>query len=154
MTQIAIIIGSPTHQSRLYGLTEYVQEKLKRHGFQISIVSAADLPAEDLLRANFASPAIQQALAVINQADGVIIASPVYKAAYSGVLKTMLDLIPEKGLKRKIIFPLFIAGTISHLLAVDYALKPVIAALGGTHIAAGVFAVDQWITRTEEVGTN
>ena len=31
----------------------------------------------------------------------------------------------------------------------DYALKPVISALGGTHILSGVFAVDQWITRLE-----
>ncbi len=45
--------------------------------------------------------------------------------------------------------PLFIGGTIAHLLAVDYALKPVISALGGTHILSGVFAVDQWITRLE-----
>lgn len=38
------------------------------------------------------------------------------------------------------------------MLAVDYALKPVVASLGGTHILGGVFAVDQWVSRLENGG--
>ena len=50
------------------------------------------------------------------------------------------------------VLPLFIGGTIAHLLAIDYALKPVVNALGGTNILGGVFAVDQWVSRTEHGG--
>ncbi|OBA01616.1 hypothetical protein A9P44_06855 [Paenibacillus polymyxa] len=43
--------------------------------------------------------------------------------------------------------PLFIGGTLAHLLVIDYALKPVLSALGGRHILGGVYAVDQWVER-------
>lgn len=149
MSKIVIIAGSPTLGSRLFGLTDYVQEKLKEAGHSISWFSAAELPAEDLLLANFNSEVVKELNAAVEAADAVIIASPVYKASYSGALKTILDLIPQKGLQGKVVLPLFIGGTIAHLLAVDYALKPVVAALGGTHILSGVFAVDQWVSRLE-----
>ncbi|MNO19003.1 FMN reductase (NADPH) [compost metagenome] len=152
MSRVIIIAGSPTPGSRLFGLTDYVRERLIQTGSAIDRISAAELPAEDLLRANFGSPAIKAALAAVESADAVVIASPVYKAAYSGALKTILDLIPQKGLQGKVVLPLFIGGTIAHLLAVDYALKPVVAALGGTHILSGVFAVDQWVSRLENAG--
>ncbi|WP_339820187.1 NADPH-dependent FMN reductase [Paenibacillus sp. FSL R7-0216] len=152
MSGVTIIAGSPNPGSRLFGLTDYVQERLIQTGSAIDWISAAELPAEDLLRANFGSPAIKAALAAVESADAVVIASPVYKAAYSGALKTILDLIPQKGLQGKVVLPLFIGGTIAHFLAVDYALKPVVAALGGTHILSGVFAVDQWVSRLENAG--
>ncbi|MNI70021.1 FMN reductase (NADPH) [compost metagenome] len=45
--------------------------------------------------------------------------------------------------------PLVIGGSIAHLLAIDYALKPVLTALGGRHILGGVYAVDQGIERLD-----
>ena len=86
MSKIVLIAGSPTNGSRLFGLTQYATDHLALSGFDVDLISAAELPAEDLLHANFNSPAIQQALATIAQADAVIIASPVYKASYSGAL--------------------------------------------------------------------
>ncbi|WP_152395032.1 NADPH-dependent FMN reductase [Paenibacillus guangzhouensis] len=152
MSSVVLIAGNPTQGSRLFGLTQYATDHLALSGYDVEVVSAAELPAEDLLRANFNSPAIQQALATIARADAVILASPVYKASYSGALKTILDLIPQKGFQGKVVLPLFIGGSIAHLLAIDYALKPVVAALGGTNILSGVYAVDQWVSRTEHGG--
>ena len=48
--------------------------------------------------------------------------------------------------------PLFIGGTIAHLLAVDYSLKPVLTALGARHILGGVYAVDQAVDRLPDGG--
>ncbi|MDZ4910710.1 FMN reductase (NADPH), partial [Clostridium perfringens] len=53
MTKIAFIAGSPTQGSRLFGLTHYVEDRLIIAGYEIDFISAADLPAEDLLRADF-----------------------------------------------------------------------------------------------------
>lgn len=152
MAKIALVIGSPTPGSRLFGLTGYVQHKLLGSGHTVEVIAASDLPAEDLLHANFGSRELQDALNVIGSADAVLLASPVFKAAYSGVLKAILDLLPQKAFRGKVVFPLFIGGSIAHLLAVDYALKPVVAALGGTHILGGVYAVESWITRLEGGG--
>ncbi|MCG6197676.1 NAD(P)H-dependent oxidoreductase, partial [Anoxybacillus sp. LAT_38] len=89
----------------------------------------------------FDSPAILEANRIIAKSDAVVVATPIYKASYTGVLKSFLDLIPQKGLEKKIVLPLAIGGTIAHLLAIDYALKPVLSALGANHIFTGVYAL-------------
>ncbi|WP_427052319.1 NADPH-dependent FMN reductase [Paenibacillus sp. TC-CSREp1] len=150
MSHVVIIAGTPSKRSRLTGLTDYSTHTLSKAGISVEVIQVTDLPAEDLVQAKFDSPAIQDALAIVDAADAVIVATPVYKAAYSGVLKLFLDLIPQEGLRDKVTLPLVIGGSIAHLLAIDYALKPVLTALGGRHILGGVYAVDQAIERNED----
>ena len=75
--------------------------------------------------------------------------TPVYKASYSGILKTYLDLIPQKGLENKTILPIVIGGSSAHLLMIEYALKPVLSALGANQFTQGVYVVDQQIERLD-----
>jgi FMN reductase len=150
---VAIIVGTPNKHSRLQGLIQIVDERLRTTGnVTLNYVHAAELPPEDLIDARFDSPEVIQANKKVVEADAVVIASPVYKASYSGILKAYLDLLPQKGLSGKPVLPLVIGGTISHLLAIDYALKPVLSALGARNILGGVYAVDSWVTRTEQGG--
>lgn len=137
MSHVVIIAGSPSRRSRLTGLTDYSSNKLREAGITVEVIHVADLPAEDLVQAKFDSSFIRDALAVVEAADAVIVATPVYKASYSGVLKLFLDLIPQEGLRGKLALPLVIGGSIAHLLAIDYALKPVLAAL-----AEGIFSAE------------
>ena len=150
MSHIVIISGSPTPGSRLNGLINYVENKWVADGHKISHIRVAELPAEALLHAKFGDEAIVKAVGVVAEADGVVIASPVYKASYTGVLKAFLDLLPQTGLRDKIALPLFIGGSLAHLLAIDYSLKPVLNALGARNILGGVYAVDQWVERLED----
>ncbi|HCJ1950955.1 TPA: NAD(P)H-dependent oxidoreductase [Klebsiella pneumoniae] len=50
------------------------------------------------------------------------------------------------ALQGKIVLPLATGGTIAHMLAVDYALKPVLNALKAQEILHGVFADDSQVT--------
>ncbi|BDG32731.1 NADPH-dependent FMN reductase [Parageobacillus thermoglucosidasius] len=152
MGKAVIINGNPSQVSRLNGMIQYVEQRLLQAGIEIEHIRVAELPAEDLIKAKFDSEAILHANKKVEEAEAIVIASPVYKAAYTGVLKTYLDLLPQKGLAGKIVLPLFIGGTIAHLLSIDYALKPVLSALGSRHILGGVYAVDTWIIRNEQEG--
>jgi len=152
MSQIVIISGSPTPGSRLNGVIQRVENNWAKKGLGIGHIRVADLPAEALLHANFKNEAILAALAQVEAASAVVIASPVYKASYTGILKAFLDLLPQTGLKGKITLPLFIGGTIAHLLSLDYALKPVLSVLGSRNILGGVFAIDQWVQRLDDGG--
>ena len=147
MGKIVILSGSPSKQSRLLHLIGYSKESLERHGADVEVLHIGDLPSEDLISANFDGKRIRSAVQKVVSADALVIATPVYKASYTGVLKTFLDLLPQKGLENLAAFPLFIGGSIAHLLAVDYALKPVLSALGIRLIAQGVYAVDTQIVR-------
>lgn len=150
MPTIVIISGSPNKSSRLNGINEYAANYLQQEGVQVEWIHVSDLPAKDLITANFKSEAVQAANAKLETADALIVSSQVYKASYTGVLKTYLDLIPQKGLAGKISLPLFLGGSTSHLLAIDYALKPVLSALGGRILLGGVYVVDGQVQKNED----
>ncbi len=147
MAHILAIAGSPTHPSRTYGTVEYTAKLLQQEGLHVEIISVRDLPAEDLVFGRYDSPALEQPKALLAEASGVIIATPIYKAAYTGVLKAFLDLLPQKSLTGKAVLPIALGGTIAHLLAIEYALKPVLSELGARHILATIYAVDKQILR-------
>ena len=109
---------------------------------------------EDLIGARFDSPALLALKEDLAAADGLIVATPIYKASFSGALKTLLDLLPERALEHKVVLPLATGGTLAHMLAVDYALKPVLNALKAQEVLHGVFADDSQIAhydRTPEI---
>lgn len=151
--QIVIISGSPNAASRLNGMIDWVRQALESKGYSTATITVVTLPADDLIQSRFASPAIMEANKLVENASAVIIASPVYKASYTGVLKTYIDLLPQKGLEGKLVLPLFIGGTLAHLLSIEYALKPVLATMGARHFIRGVYATDDLINRIQD-GSN
>ncbi|GAA3495112.1 hypothetical protein GCM10019016_022120 [Streptomyces prasinosporus] len=62
------------------------------------------------MHADFHHPAIVETTALFRQADGVVIGTPVYKAAYSGLLTALLDLLPQYALTGKTVLPLATGG--------------------------------------------
>ena len=141
--------GSPSLKSRSAVLLDYARQRLQQQGVEVISYQIRDFAAEDLLHARFDSPQIQLLNEQIAQADGVLVATPVYKASFSGALKTLLDLLPERALQHKVVLPLATAGSSAHMLAVDYALKPVLAALKAQEMLHGIFAVDSQIAYGE-----
>jgi FMN reductase len=149
MSRIVTIAGSPSAPSRTLALTAHVGARLSQQGFAIDSISVRDLDAADLLHARIDAPGIRAALGAVESADAVVVATPVYKASYAGILKAFLDLLPQLGLTGKVVLPLATGGTIAHVLAIDYALRPVLASLGALHITTGLFLLDKTLTVTE-----
>lgn len=139
---VVLLAGSPSSPSRSHALLSHLQHELRRADARCHTLALRDLPAQALLQADASHANLQAALAWVREADVVVIATPIYKAAYSGLLKTFLDLLPQDGLAGKTVLPLATGGSIAHLLAIDYALKPVLHALGARHIADAVFVAD------------
>jgi FMN reductase len=150
--KIVGIQGSPSATSRSASLLVLAQSRLQGVASNSHLIAVRDLPAQALLHAQFDHPLIRQALAEVAQAQVVLIATPIYKAAYSGVLKSFLDLLPQDALRGKTVLPLATGGSIAHLLALDYALKPVLSALGARDILDPVFATDAQIAKHETHG--
>ena len=141
--------GSPSQRSRSGVLLEHAKRWLNQQGVEVVSYQVRDFPAEDLLHARFDSPKIIDLLQQIENADGLVIATPVYKASFSGALKTVLDLLPERALSHKVVLPIATGGSIAHMLAVDYALKPVLSALKAQEMLQGIFAEDSQIAYGE-----
>ncbi|MEG3437752.1 NADPH-dependent FMN reductase [Pannus brasiliensis CCIBt3594] len=143
MANILSIAGNPTDPSRTYGLVQYVNGLLEKEGFHTDTIAVRDFSPEELIHGRYDSPDLEPIKALLEQADGVIVATPIYKAAYTGLLKAFLDLLPQRAFEGKVVLPIATGGTIAHLLAIDYALKPVLSELKARHILGGVYAVDK-----------
>lgn len=146
MTDIIILSGSPSKHSRSQLAANFAGKLAADQGLTVKEISVTDFAPEDLIFARFDSPAIVEAGKAVSSAKGLIVASPVYKAAYTGVLKALLDLLPQNAFKNTPVLPIMTGGSPAHLLAIDYALKPLIANLKGESLQ-GVYLCDHHINK-------
>ncbi|MEU1123476.1 NADPH-dependent FMN reductase [Streptomyces sp. NPDC005899] len=150
MATILSVSGSPSATSRTARLLRHLDRRLVAQGHEVIPLDVRDLPAEALLGADIRHPAIVRATALVERADGLVVGTPVYKAAYSGLLKSLLDLLPQYALTGKTVLPLATGGSPAHVLAIDYALRPVLSSMGATHIVPGWFTLDRDITTGDD----
>jgi FMN reductase len=149
MAVIATISSSPNRTSKTDAVLHDIAGQLQRAGHVVVPIVLRDLPADPLLRGNAHDPDIAQAVAALEAADAVVVSTPVYKAAYGGLLKTFLDLLPQFALRGKVVLPVATGGTPAHVLVVDYALRPVLASLAPSSITPGWFVLADHVTLVE-----
>ena len=149
---ILLLAGSPSAPSRSTRLLNHVGDKLVQLGHRYARLEVRDLPGQAILRADWNDAQIKAALSTVEEASAVVIATPVYKAAYSGILKAFLDLLPQFGLTDKLVLPLATGGSQSHMLALDYALRPVLSSLNPKHVLPSIYATEAQVTWSEESG--
>lgn len=149
MTAIVTITGSPSQPSRSAALASHVAARLITRGFDVEAINVRELPASELFAGRTEDPTIATAIRRVERADAVVVTTPIYKASYTGVLKSFLDVLPQFALSGKVVLPLATGGTIAHVLALDYALRPVLAALGAQHVVNGLFLLDKTLAVSE-----
>ncbi|RAT15573.1 MULTISPECIES: NADPH-dependent FMN reductase [Lonsdalea] len=143
--RVITLAGSPRYPSRSTALLQHASKWLTAKGVEVLPWHLHDFSPEDLLNARFDSPALQTLNEQMSTADGVIIATPIYKASFTGGLKALLDVLPERALAHKAVLPIATGGSLAHMLAVDYSLLPVLNALKAQEILQSVFADDSQI---------
>lgn len=102
---ITSISGSPSQRSRSAWLLQLAQARLEGSVDAADFVSVRELPAGALLGADVSAAPIRAAIDSVRRADLVIVATPIYKAAYSGLLKLFLDLLPPDVLRGRTVLP-------------------------------------------------
>ncbi|GAA2728697.1 NAD(P)H-dependent oxidoreductase [Actinocorallia aurantiaca] len=141
MALVAAVIGGPVPGPTAH-VVEHVAERLELKGHTTVRISPAEMPPAALLGADSSDPQIRSALEILEQADGVVVATPIFQSAYSGLLKTFLDLLPPGALAGKTALPIANGGSRGHLLTVDYTLRPVLTAAGCSQVGNGAFVLD------------
>ena len=75
----------------------------------------------------------------IAEADAVLLASPVYRASFTGALKNLLDLTPVEALRAKPVGIVAMGATLHHYLGVDWQLRAVLAWFGALVVPTSVY---------------
>lgn len=141
MSVVLSLSGSPSASSRTNAVLAHIGRRLQVAGHQVQQLSLRDLPAAALLAGDRTDPQVAAAVQRVVEADALVLGSPVYQAAYSGLLKTFLDLLPQNAFRGKAVLPVVTGGSPAHVLAVDYALRPVLHSLGADHVGPGWFVL-------------
>ena len=79
--RVITLAGSPRFPSRSSALLEYAREQLNSRDVEVCHWNLHNFEPEDLLYARFESPALQALIEQLKGADGLIVATPIYKAS-------------------------------------------------------------------------
>jgi FMN reductase len=107
----------------------------------VEILNLAETPVEicDGRRLDAYNEPTRAAVARLAAAASVLIAAPVYRASYPGVLKNLLDIAPVEALQNKPVGIVAMGGSPHHYLAVDSQLRPVLAWFGALVAPTAVY---------------
>ena len=93
----------------------------------------------------FPPAGLEPVMTTLTSADGLIAATPTFNASYSGLFKTLFDLLPEDALTGVPVLIAATGGTPRHSLVLDHALRPLFSYLRAVVVPTGVFAgPDDW----------
>ncbi|GAA5211917.1 NADPH-dependent FMN reductase [Microbacterium kyungheense] len=137
MSSIVVLVGNPQPSSRTRLVAEEVARQLAaRSGAEVEpTIDLADV-ADRLFR--FPDETVDALLQRVTAADVLVVASPTYKATYTGLLKSFLDRYGANALAGVTAVPLLTIGGPAHALAVEHALRPLLVELGASTPTRGL----------------
>lgn len=134
MGSLAVVIGAVTPPGRLARACHHaagVATELGANPVHVLDMSALQLPFADGTPPADLGGDTAAVVGSIGTSDAVLLASPVYRASYSAVLKNLLDHLPIEALQGKPVGILAMGATAHHYLGVDWQLRPVLGWFGG-----------------------
>ena len=98
----------------------------------------------------------QAALARIEASDAYLVATPVYRASYTGALKNLFDLVPndpngKDPLRGKAVGLLATGGSDHHFLVLEHQLRPLFGFFGAQTVGRAVYATPKDFNAAKQV---
>ena len=131
MSAVVTVVGNPKPGSRTLTAAGTLADALAEtfDGARRTVIDLADI-ADGLLAPWRLSDPAAQAAADVKVADLLVIATPTYKASFTGLLKLFLDVLPAGSLASTVVVPLTVSGGPAHRHLADLQLRPVLSELG------------------------
>lgn len=128
--KVTAVVGNPKPRSRTYAAARLLAQHITGH--EPDMLDLVDLgPA--LLMSGTTDPTVAESVRSAVASDVLIVASPTFKATYTGLLKLFLELLATgDGLAGTIAVPLMLSADPAHALAPELFLKPVLVEVGAT----------------------
>lgn len=155
--KIVGISGNARRPSKTRALVCTVAEQVSQKcGFEVDIFDLVDLgPSVETTRDEASAETIR-VLEAIENADALIVGTPVYKGAYAGLLKHLFDLIEPLALKDRPILLTAVGGGQRHSLIIEHHLRPLFGFFEALTIPTGIYASEGDFTNgtVSEPGVN
>jgi FMN reductase len=152
VTSVGVVVGNPKPRSRTLRVAEVVADAAAAatglSGADRVVADLADLGPELF---DFSSAPVKSVVDAVAGCALAVVASPTYKASYTGLLKAFLDWYPTTGLSGVAVVPLMVGAGPQHALAVEVHLRPVLVEIGATLPTRGLYVVESQLDQLDAV---
>jgi FMN reductase len=157
-TTATVVVGNPKANSRTRTVGEAVARRvLAAAGLDAVEPHVVELSALGPSLFDWSAAPVKAEVERLSASRLAVIATPVYKATYTGLLKSFLDWFGQTGLAGVTAVPVMVGAAPHHALAVELHLRPLLVEIGATVPSRGLFviedqfdsletAIDAWLT--------
>jgi FMN reductase len=138
MPNVVALNSSPSTGSKTHALARLAVD-LSGGG---RLIDLGALDAEALL-GRTTHESVTDALTAVADADILVVATPVYRATYNGVLKLLFDQLDQAALVGTATVLCATAGSPLHYLSIDTGMRALVASLGGWSVPTAVYATGE-----------
>ncbi len=146
---VVAVVGSLHAPSKTAALVDAILDELgARLPITAEVIRLSDLGpsfAGTLVRSRLPEP-VQAALARIEQADLLVVASPVYRASFTGLLKHLFDFVDQYALVDTPVLLAASGGSERHSLILEHQLRPLFGFFQALTLPLGIYAHDSDFT--------
>jgi FMN reductase len=143
--KLVAVSGNPASPSRTRVLTDLIADAIERRvAVERHVVELSDtgpLLAQSHFRSQLSSVA-EARVALVESADLLIVASPVYRGSYTGLFKHLFDLVGMDALAGKPVILAASGGSERHTLVIDHQLRPLFSFFMCVTIPTGIYATE------------
>jgi FMN reductase len=136
-----IVVGNPKPGSRTLGVATAAADAVERPGdpSERTTIDLAEVAGELFDPHSLVIPRLLEEVAA---SDLIIVASPTYKATYTGLLKAFLDRYGNNSLAASVAVPVMTGAASIHALAPEVFLRPLLVELGASVPSRGLFVTE------------
>lgn len=150
MADLLGIVGSVSNPSKTRAAVETALDAARRdEGVEVDVLHLAEynIVTADGRKVEDYEGDTADALDLIIQSEAYVVGTPVYRAAYSGALKNLFDMVP-RGMWQADVAPfensavglVATGATPHHYLSVEKELAPVMSFFGAHVVGSGIYA--------------
>lgn len=145
MFTIVTVNGNPKVGSKTQGIADALVDGLTAHLQDVAsdvVRIPVELGALGPRLLQWQDPEVAERIETVRRANLLVVATPTYKATYTGLLKTFLDQFPPGGLANVLTIPLMVGAAPHHALAVEVHLRPLLVELGACCPWRGLYVLE------------
>jgi FMN reductase len=152
VTTVGVVVGNPKARSRTLDVAERVASAAARAtDLEAAARITVDLAELGPQLFDWGSSEVRGAVESIRTCSLVVVASPTYKASYTGLLKSFLDWFSTTDLLGVCVIPVMVGAGQEHALAVEVHLRPVLVELGATLPTRGLYVTENQLDVLDEL---
>jgi FMN reductase len=152
MSAVGVVVGNPKPRSRTLEVAEAVAtaaaEAAGLAGAPRVTLDLADLGPSLF---DWTSTPVREAVDAVRGCSLAVVASPTYKASYTGLLKSFLDWFSTTDLDGVVVVPVMVGAGPQHALAVEVHLRPVLVELGAILPTRGLYVLEDQLPEIDAV---